>query len=301
LVFLRAFSISAFVVLAFCSTANAELFKDAFPKIFAQLDQKYQADVGKLELQHGTVVLEGGIAKVDVPEGYYFLGPKDAQYVIETLWDNPKGAKFLGMVFPSTMTPFEDESWAITYEYDPIGYVSDADAEGYNYAELLAQMQADTKEENAGRVKDGYSEIESLGWATEPHYDKAERKLHWAKRLSFSDYDGETLNYNIRALGRKGVLIVNFIAGMDQLADVEAAVPAVLKMTSFTDGNKYTDFLPNVDTVAAVGIGGLIAGKVAAKAGLIILLLAFLKKGFVLVLLPLIWLKKKLFGKSADS
>jgi hypothetical protein len=57
--------------------------------------------------------------------------------------------------------------------------------------------------------------------------------------------------------------------------------------------------------VAAVGIGGLIAGKVAAKAGLLVVLLAFLKKGLVLVLLPLAWVwskvKSKLFGRKPDE
>ncbi|MBL4930129.1 DUF2167 domain-containing protein [Tabrizicola sp. KVB23] len=93
--------------------------------------------------------------------------------------------------------------------------------------------------------------------------------------------------------------MVNFIAAADQLPKVEAAAPAVLKMITFTDGNRYADYLPGTDTVAAVGIGGLIAGKVAAKAGLLVLLLAFLKKGAILVLLPLIWLKNKLFGKKS--
>lgn len=72
-------------------------------------------------------------------------------------------------------------------------------------------------------------------------------------------------------------------------------------MVSFTEGNRYADYVPGVDTMAAVGIGGLIAGKVAAKAGLLIVLLAFLKKGFILLLLPLFWLKNKFFGKRTGS
>jgi uncharacterized membrane-anchored protein len=84
---------------------------------------------------------------------------------------------------------------------------------------------------------------------------------------------------------------------MDQLEQVKAAAPDVLKMVSFTEGNRYADFQPGLDTVAAVGIGGLIAGKVAAKTGLLVLLLAFLKKGFVLVLLPVAWVFNKFFRR----
>ena len=40
----------------------------------------------------------------------------------------------------------------------------------------------------------------------------------------------------------------------------------------FDDGNRYSDFNPDIDTVAAYGIGGLIAGKLAAKAGIFALL-----------------------------
>ncbi|WP_428548305.1 DUF2167 domain-containing protein [Profundibacter sp.] len=57
-----------------------------------------------------------------------------------------------------------------------------------------------------------------------------------------------------------------------------------------------SDFKPSIDKVAAVGIGGLIAGKVLAKTGLIAVALIFLKKFFFLLLIPLYWLKN-LFGR----
>ncbi|MGH9940273.1 MAG: DUF2167 domain-containing protein, partial [Blastocatellia bacterium] len=42
----------------------------------------------------------------------------------------------------------------------------------------------------------------------------------------------------------------------------------------FNEGHRYGDYVAGVDKVAAYGIGGLIAGKLAAKAGLFKLLLA---------------------------
>ena len=60
----------------------------------------------------------------------------------------------------------------------------------------------------------------------------------------------------------------------------------MLALASFRDGARYGDFDASIDEIAAVGIGGLIAGKVLAKAGFLVLALAFLKKGgFLLVLL----------------
>lgn len=104
-------------------------------------------------------------------------------------------------------------------------------------------------------------------------------------------------------VGRKGVLGVNFIASISQLDKVRATAPAVLAvlpMMDFTPGNKYSDFDPSIDTVAKIGIGGLIAGKVLAKTGLIAVALILLKKFGILLLLPLLGLKK-LFTKSRNT
>ncbi|MEJ2022478.1 MAG: DUF2167 domain-containing protein, partial [Maritimibacter sp.] len=170
-----------------------------------------------------------------------------------------------------------------------------------DYNDLLKQMQADARESSKWREENGYDSIELLGWAEPPRYDQTERKLYWAKELQFGGDELHTLNYNIRALGREGVLILNVIASMEQLDEVRAATPDLLAMTSFTEGNRYIDFKPDLDKVAAVGIGGLIAGKVVAKTGFLIVLLAFLKKGFVLLLLPLIWLKNLFTGRRTKA
>jgi uncharacterized membrane-anchored protein len=36
--------------------------------------------------------------------------------------------------------------------------------------------------------------------------------MYWAKEINFGGDSENTLNYNIRVLGRKGVLLLNFIA-----------------------------------------------------------------------------------------
>ncbi|MEZ5771955.1 MAG: DUF2167 domain-containing protein [Defluviimonas denitrificans] len=145
---------------------------------------------------------------------------------------NPDARGDAGHAVPGRDRSLRDgATWGAEITFDEIGYVSDEDAMGYDYDALLRDMQADTKEDNKWRDQNGYARVD-LGWAAEPHYDLESRKLYWAKRLKFADNEGETLNYNIRALGRKGVLVVNFIAGMDQFDDVEAAVPDVLTMVN---------------------------------------------------------------------
>lgn len=274
----------------------AEPFDTAFPGLLDQVNEQYRPGLAALDIKQGKVVLEGGQATLDVPAGYYFLNARDGRYVLEQVWGNPPSPETLGMLFPRDKSPVDD-TWGIEISFDPMGYVSDADAAEMDYHALLETMKQDMAAANPEREKAGFSKVTLLGWASPPHYDAVERKLYWAKLLHFEGEAGDTLNYNIRALGRKGVLVVNFIAAAEDLPKVEAAAPAVLKMISFTEGNRYADYLPGTDTVAAVGIGGLIAGKAAAKAGLLVVLLAFLKKGAILVLLPLFWLKNKFFGK----
>lgn len=274
----------------------AEPYKTFFPEDYAQIGAEYKAEVDALDLRQGQIMLEGGMATVTVPEGYYFLGPKDARYVLSTVWGNPDDPTLLGMIFRRDQTPYAQGGWGLTLQFDPMGYVSDSDAETYDYASLLKQMQSDTLAENPQREKDGYQPIELLGWAATPHYEKGEHKLYWAKKLRFGDDKVETLNYNIRGLGRKGVLVANFIATMDELPAIEAAAPDVMKMISFTEGNRYSDFVAGTDAVADVGIGGLIAGGALANAGLIAVGLVLLKKFGVLLVLPVIgawkWLTK---------
>jgi uncharacterized membrane-anchored protein len=279
--------------------AEAKPFSEMFPDAKARFTPEAVAALASLDYKQGEIPV-GDIATLSVGEGFYYLDRKDANYVLTELWGNPPSEGTLGMLFPARYTPLDFENWGIEVNFDDIGYVSDEDAAGYDYDVLLEQMQADTRAENGWRRENGYPAIELIGWAAAPRYDQAERKLYWAKELAFEGDPSHTLNYNIRALGRRGVLNLNFIAGIEALAEVQAAVPDVLGMVSFSEGNRYSDFDPSVDTVAAVGIGGLIAGKVLAKTGLLAVALVALKKFWIIALLPLIWMKK-LFTRRGTS
>lgn len=277
--------------------AGAEPFKTFFPDEYAQMTPAEQAVFDRLDLQQGKIPLVGGIAEVDVPDGYYFLDSAGARLVLEDLWGNPPDDTIAGMIFPRDGWAWAG-SWGATVTYDPMGYVSDENAGSYDYDEMLSQMQAESVEVNTWRADNGYDAITILGWAEPPHYEAATNELYWAKRLQFAGAASETLNYDIRELGRNGVLVVGFIAEMSGLDAVKAAAPDILKMVSFTEGNRYADFNPDTDKLADYDLGGLISGNSAVSAGLLIVLLAFLKKGgFVLLLAPLAWL----FGKTRNK
>nr|WP_294977011.1 DUF2167 domain-containing protein [uncultured Pseudomonas sp.] len=249
--------------------------------------------VASLHFQKGKVVVGDNLATFDLPDSFVFLDGKDAERVLEA-WGNPPSSEPpLGMLMPAGVSPFAAESWAVTVQYEESGYVSDEDAAKIDYAEMLKDMQNDLKEANPQREQQGFEAIQLIGWAAPPRYDAAEKKLYWAKELQFGDAKEHTLNYNIRVLGRKGVLVLNFVAGMEQLPEIEKNVDKVLAMTEFNPGSRYVDFNPSVDKVAAYGLGALIAGKVAAKVGLFATALVLLKKLWIIPALAIGWILRR--------
>jgi uncharacterized membrane-anchored protein len=230
-----------------------------------------------LQYQHGEITLDNGVGVLNVPSGFRYLDPKQSEYVIRDLWGNPSGDGTLGMIVPEDIGITDARSWAFIVTYDEMGYVKDDDADDINYDELLEEMQTDTQASNEERVKMGYETIALVGWAAKPYYDKDKKVLHWAKELKFGESEESTLNYNVRILGRKGVVVLNAVASMTELSDVQKNIEPVLASFNYADGNKYADFNPDIDEVAAWTIGGLVAGKVLAKAGILAILLKYIK------------------------
>jgi uncharacterized membrane-anchored protein len=173
-------------------------------------------------------VLGNGLATITLPAEYHYLDPRQTKTVLEELWGNPPSELTLGMIFPVDTPIISEESWAVVLEFEDCGYVSDEDASEIDYDELLEDMQGATKDENEERASSGYDTLEIIGWAARPSYDAARHKLLWAKELQFGDSPGRTLNYDVRVLGRRGVLSMNAVASMDQLPAVERGMTTLL-------------------------------------------------------------------------
>ena len=231
-----------------------------------------------LHPRHGEIALPNGVATLQVPDQFAYFDPAETETILVEFWGNPPGAQTLGLLMPADATPFDATSWAVTINYEEEGHVSDEDAADIDYDDLLKEMRSDTAATNEHRKKEGYPPITLLGWAATPFYDSTNHKLHWAKELQFGDQSQRTLNYNIRVLGREGVLVLNFIADMPQKPTIDAQLDSVLKIAEFNAGARYEDFDPKLDQVAAYGLGALITGKVAAKSGLLATALIFAKK-----------------------
>lgn len=231
-----------------------------------------------IQYQSGAVKLDNGDARLNIPQGFKFINPKQSRYILEDLWQNVPDESVLGMIVSDSFRINSiANSWVFVITYDPMGYVKDDDADDINYDELLDDLREGQEKANVERTKLGYEAIKIVGWASKPFYDKKNKVLHWAKELSVEGNEDNTLNYDVRILGRKGVLSMNAIAGIGQTEEVKKYIPAILKMASFNNGHTYSEFNPDVDEVAAWTIGGLVAGKILVKAGLFAAILKFWK------------------------
>ena len=230
-----------------------------------------------LKYEEGQIQLANSIGTLNVPEAFRYLDAAQSRYVLEDLWGNPQDSSVLGMIVPQGRGILADDAWAFIISYEEMGYVEDGDANDINYDDLLEDVKTDAVAENEFRTSAGYEPIEIVGWASQPFYDADRKVLHWAKEIKFGENADNTLNYNVRVLGRKGVLVLNAVSPMSELPEVKESITPVLSGFTYADGLKYSDFNPDLDEVAAWTIGGLVAGKVLAKAGFLAILLKYLK------------------------
>ncbi|WP_434026577.1 DUF2167 domain-containing protein [[Pseudomonas] boreopolis] len=252
-----------------------------------------------LHFRDGHIEIPQAKAHFDLGQEFRYLDQADARRVLEEFWANPPDESVLGLVVPRHPALDEDGSWAVVVTYADDGYVSDADAAKIDYDELLSDMKQGTAEDNQARREQGYGTVDLVGWAVPPRYDAGSKKLHWAKELHFEGQQDNTLNYDIRVLGRHGYLSLNAIADMNELEQVREGMQKLLPMTGFDEGARYADHNPSTDKIASYGLATLIGGGLAAKAGLFAKLGLVLAKFWKLLLIGVMAVGagiRKLFG-----
>jgi len=204
------------------------------------------------------------------------------------------------MIFPADGGAWADSSYAFMLSFEETGFIKDKDADEIDYAAMLKELQTAEIEVNLERSKEGYEAIHFINWAQSPFYDKNKKVLHWAKEIQFGTDPYRTLNYEVRVLGRKGVLSMNAIAGMENLGIVKQNIDKVLAIPEFTEGNKYSDFNSSTDKVAEYGIGALVAGGILAKTGVLATIGKFFVAAWKFIALGAVALfgaAKRLFGR----
>lgn len=267
--------------LVLCTAAHAE------SKTVADLPWQAGPTVGQI----------AGAAKIDVPDGYMFLGPDGARE-FDRITENPDPG------IDEYVLANKDMSWVAFFSFDSVGYVKDD--EKLDPADLLKSVSDGTEASNEERRKNGWDPVHVSGWAFQPKYDPGIKSLEWAFRLKGENAKGESINYNTRLLGRHGVMQVLLLTSPENLTAAVADFKSRLPGYTFNAGETYGEYKAG-DHVAEYGLAALVTGgavAVAAKKGLFGVIGLFLLKAWKIVLVGFAAITagvRRVFGKKAAT
>jgi uncharacterized membrane-anchored protein len=274
--------------------AAAQETPEEVQKALAEL--KKNNPVEKLGWQNGPATGDlKGRAQVKFPAEFRFVGAKDARKLLELAGNTTDGNEIGALEHKA-------DGWWVIFEFDDIGYVKDDEKNALDADKLLETYQRGAKQDNERRKEAGLPALNVVGWHTKPNYNEESKNLEWSIIL---ESEGEqSINHNVRLLGRKGVTKVTLV--LDDLKALDATLPrfrALLKDFSYSTGESYAEFKEG-DSVAKYGLSALVLGGAAAgayKLGLLGGLLAFFKKGWKLLVFAVVgmaaWVKNLVTGK----
>lgn len=246
----------------------------------------------------------GNHAEIKLPAGFAFTGTQGAQDLLE-IYGNPPNSGILAAIVPED----EEADWTLVFQFDDIGYVDDSDRDALDADALIKAFRDGIPAGNRERRSMGLEELHGMGWQVPPFYDPQTNNLTWGLKLDFAS--GSAINYDIRILGRRGVMQATLVGAPETYAAALPQVKTLLADFSYLSGNKYAEWSQG-DKVAGVGLAGLVAGGgvvAAAKTGLLAkigLILAKGGKGLIIGLIVLFatlgsFFKRLIFGESATS
>ena len=233
-------------------------------------------------------------ATIGIPKGYRFTDGGGAGKVLEMFGNLPTGRE-LGLLTTEGFGPW------IIFEFDESGYVKDDEKDELDADALMATLKEGQKHGNARRKEMGLEELELVGWAMPPKYNAETNNLEWGTIVR-SASGGDSVNYNTRLLGRRGVMEVALICEPDELQALLPQYQSILTGYDFIDGERYAEFRQG-DRMAEYGLTALVAGGAAvaaSKMGLFAKLGAFfakLGKGAILLVIGIGVGIKKLLGR----
>lgn len=241
------------------------------PKEEAQIYKSFNRQLDsidkKLEFKSGQLLLADGKIKMTVPDDFLFIEGEQARFILENLWGNYTDGEVCGMLvkkgFKVTRL-INDFSFVISYS--DFGHIQDKKDIELNHDELLATLRQNMDISNERRIANGFNTMQVEKWALVPYYDAYKKAVYWANSIKVNGTDEEILNYNLRLLGRNGVIKINAVATMDQFPAIKQILPQIISQVRFPEGQQYGDFKEGTDKLSNTTIRELIAGQPAAVA-----------------------------------
>ncbi|MBI5367696.1 MAG: DUF2167 domain-containing protein [Planctomycetes bacterium] len=254
----------------------------------AKDEESGAAEGEKIAWTHGPATADvGTMAQIVLEKGYRWVGPAETQRILESM-GNPTSGKELALVSP------QGGGWFAVFEFDETGYVKDDDKDKLDADALLTSIRKGNEGGNELRRKRGWGELEIVGWEVKPSYNAETNNLEWAIRCREAK-SGDSINYNVRLLGRAGVMEATLVVDPEDMAKDLPDFRKLLANFSYKSGSKYSEWRSG-DKIAAYGLAALVAGgaaAAAAKSGL----LGKLIKPLILGLAAIGVFFKKMFGQ----
>lgn len=208
-----------------------------------------------------------------LPEGTQWVPRAEADRLLQSVGQRPDPS-LLGMISGET----DKHGWTAILRTTHEGYVKDEDAKDLDPAKLLANLREGQEEANKSRIERGFPPLTLDDWMQPPSYDPQTKRLVWALPVRSGDDPKPTINYNTRALGRKGYLSLNLLTDKDHFQAEKGTALALLQRMDYVPGQRYADFNPSTDKVAAYGLAALVGAVALKKLGLFAIAAAFLAK-----------------------
>lgn len=225
----------------------------------AALKEQFGFEPGPLDAKVGA------ISTLKVPAGWLYTGAPGAKSFLEATQNIPDGDELAVLLDNQN----SNNVW-VMFSFDESGYVKDDDKDDLDADEMLEGFVKGTEQANEIHRSRGESTLTITGWLQVPRYDEASHNLEWALK-AVSSTGGEVVNYNVRVLGRKGMMEVALIASPDELTAELPRLREILKNFAFTESENYAAFTQG-DKIAEYGLAGVVGGGalvVAAKSGLL--------------------------------
>lgn len=222
-------------------------------------------------------------ATLKLPAGYVWVPEPAAGQFMKAVGNHPDERE-LGLIFPAS----EEQGWMVVARYEDAGYIKDDDAKNWNVDDLFKSLKDGTDASNEERRKNGYPELEILGWIEKPNYGADTHRLVWsmsARVKGAPSDEPSSINYNTYALGREGYITLNLITGQPTIGQDKTHAQTLLAALNFNEGKRYADFNQSTDKVAEYGLAALVGGLAAKKLGMFALAAGFFAKFAKVILL----------------
>lgn len=270
--------------------------------VFSQ-DEEYLSQIQQLGWKSvvDSYDLASNDAKISISENEYLVLGKDAHKFMR-LTEGHDG--FKPDAVKIKIHADESESTAIYQRHD-IGFLKTDDWEdSINSDDMLEEIIKGTEATNDIRAE-GHAKLYIDGWSQPPFLDKENSIIYWAINGHTSE-NRQFINAKALKLGRKGYTEIIWAGSPEQFTGAEAVLKPILASYTYNEGFQYNDFVPETDTVAAMGAGALVyklaTGKAAVKAGFLAAAAIFAKKFWFIIFIPFIygwkWIKRKFTSKS---